>query len=98
MSYDLRFRSRDDILKQLTARDSTPCSWCGTANNEHAHLYGEEIKKKRRCGNHVLICEGPNYPDDDSLLDIKWLFFRCVVTPPIPDNPCDSVFMEKISS
>ncbi len=98
MSYDLRFRCRDDILKQLAARDSTPCSWCGTANNEHAHLYGKEIKKKRGCGNHVMICEGPDYPNDDSLLAIKWLIFRCVVTPPIPDNPCDSDFMEDISS
>ena len=88
----------EDTLKQLRVNDSNPCSWCGTANNKHSNLYGEEIKKKRECGNRVLICEGPDYPDDDSLLDIKWLMFRCVVTPSIPDDPCDSGFMEEISS
>ena len=91
-------KSKEEYLKQLRVNDGNPCSWCGTANNEHSNLYGEEIKRKRRCGYRIVICEGPDYPDDDSLLDITWLMFRCVVTPPIPNNPCNKEFMEDIST
>ncbi len=87
-------------LKQLACYDSRPCAWCSTPNNEHSHLYGKEIERKRELGNTVLICEGPDFPvDDENLLEITWLMFRCVVTPaPAPNNPCDSAFMEDISS
>ena len=85
-------------LEQLASNDSSPCAWCSTPNNEHSHLYGKEIKRERKLGNAVLICEGPDFPvGDENLLEITWLMFRCVVTP-APDNPCDSAFMENISS
>ncbi len=89
----------EETLEQLIrVDDSNPCAWCGTANNKHSHLYGKEIKRKREFGNAVLICEGPDFPvGDENLLEITWLMFRCVVTP-APDNPCDSAFMENISS
>lgn len=87
-----------ETLNQLAAYDSNPCSWCGTVNNKHSHLYGKEIKRKRELGNAVLICEGPAFPvGDENLLEITWLMFRCVVTP-APENPCDSDFMEDIST
>lgn len=87
-----------ECLRLLYANDSNPCGWCGTLNNKHSHLHGGEIKKKRKCGNRVRICEGPNFPNNEDLLTIKWLMFRCVVTTPPPGDPCDRDFMEKISS
>ena len=91
-------KTSSEVLEQLAADDSNPCAWCRTANNKHSHLYGNEIKRKRELGNAVLICEGPDFPvGDENLLEVTWLMFRCVVTP-APENPCDSDFMEKISS
>ena len=87
-------------LKQLACYDSSPCAWCGTPNNEHSHLYGKEIEQKRKLGNTILICEGPNFPvGDENLLEITWLMFRCVVTPAsAPENSCDEDYLRSIST
>ena len=80
----------EEILEQLKSNDTNPCAQCGTFINKHSHLFAGQIKQKRECGNTVLICE--------SLIEMDGKMFRCVVTTPPPDNPCDSAFMEDIST
>ena len=78
----------DHIDKWL---DNHPCAKCGGHYDDHHYLTDDDIKEAEKGGYTVSICdEGRQDTGPGSTL-------FCVVTPP-PDNPCDSDFMEKISS
>ena len=71
--------------------DQDLCPACGGVHSQHDFFYEEELKEYRDKGYKVTICdtnEGGQWPKG-----IMWVN----LTPP-PDDPCDSDFMEDISS
>jgi hypothetical protein len=84
-------------LAQLRANDPQPCLWCGIPNNEHSHLYHNQMDKERGLGHSVKLCEGPLGKNWGDLSQWPSLKFRCVVTK-APVNSCDEDFMKDIST
>ena len=73
--------------------DDHPCPFCGGHYNDHNYLTAEEIDDAREQGCTVDICD--NHVEDQDQNRGSTLF--CMVTRP-PEDPCDSAFMEGIST
>jgi hypothetical protein len=98
------YRGHDGYLdmtkKSMPARecleeylDAHPCKQCGGHYNDHSYLTAEEIDEALDQNCAVRTCEAfPNRNGPGSGVT----YF--VVVYPLPDDPCDSAFMEEISS
>lgn len=74
---------KDELEKWL---DEHPCPECGGHYKDHFHLDDAEIEKAKKDGYTVSICGV--YPNSKHFVSLQ--------AP--PEDPCDSDFMEDISS
>ena len=86
---------KDDLVEWL---DNNPCPKCGGHYDLHIYLTNAEIKEARDEGSAVSICNQHLDASDgwDSGVPRRAQHW-CRVTE-IPNNPCDEVFMEEIST
>ncbi len=87
----------EEVVSLEEALDRYPCIHCGSHYNNHMNLSQDDIDHARDRGCVVHICEKrQRYTFDEDGYEEGPAFFCVVITP--PDDPCDSDFMEEISS
>jgi hypothetical protein len=90
MSVGAHYRACKRIRRELFELPGTvslPCKICGNPGKEHIYLTSKEVDGYSLDGYDVKVCV---HYDEETII--------CLVNPPPPDNPCDSDFMEEISS
>ena len=85
------------IVSLEEALDRHPCKECGGHYNNHWNLSKAEIQDARDQGCVVDICKsGQRWTFEEDGWEEEGVFFCLVLTP--VEDPCDSAFMEEISS